>query len=255
MKQDPAVGLLVKVCDSPAMVHIARQCGMDFLFYDLEHGMISDQRLLDLILLGNAIGISSLVRVPQLARKDISRTLDEGAAGIMVPMIENPEQARQLADWALYPPLGHRSYSGGANTGYGPGGNHRINMDKANDSVLVLAQIETLEGVRNSEAILDVPGITGAVIGPCDLSISRNDPDDMFAEEEVEMIARVQKACHDRGKKFGLIGPYRLMAMLPEATDLAVAAFDTTLLRTGCLEAVKGFEAMNRTEKKGEAWT
>ncbi|WP_286639012.1 hypothetical protein [Faecalibaculum rodentium] len=49
MKQDPAVGLLVKVCDFPAMVHIASQCGMDFLFYDLEHGMISDQRLLDLI--------------------------------------------------------------------------------------------------------------------------------------------------------------------------------------------------------------
>ncbi|WP_297566980.1 HpcH/HpaI aldolase/citrate lyase family protein [uncultured Faecalibaculum sp.] len=250
MKQDPAVGLLVKVCDSPAMVHIAAQCGMDFLFYDLEHGMISDQRLLDLTLLGNALGIPSLVRVPQLARKDVSRTLDEGAAGVMVPMIETPQQARQLADWALYPPLGCRSYSGGANTGYGPGGNHRVNMDKANDSVLVLAQIETVKGVTNCEAILDVPGISGAVIGPCDLSISRNDPDDMMNPEEVAMISRVQKACHERGKLFGLIGPYKLMEQLPEITDLAVAAFDTTLLRNGCLEAVKEFREMNSGRRK-----
>lgn len=251
MKQEPAVGLLVKVCDFPAMVHIAAQCGMDFLFYDLEHGMISDQRLLDLTLLGNALGIPTLVRVPQLARKDVSRTLDEGVAGIMVPMVETADQARALTDWALYPPLGHRSYSGGASTGYGPGGNHRVNMDKANSSILVLAQIETVKGVENCEEILDVPGISGAVIGPCDLSISRQDPDDMFASEEVAMIARVQAACHARGKKFGLIGPYRLMELLPQATDLAVAAFDTNLLRNGVLQAVKEFEKMEDCRNTG----
>lgn len=233
MHKHDLTGLLVKVCDHPALVHIAAQTGMDFLFYDLEHGMISDQRLLDLILLGNALGIPSLVRVPQLSRKDVSRTLDEGAAGIMVPMIETAGQARQLVQWALYPPLGCRSYSGGANTGYGPSGSHQTHMEEANGSVLVLAQIETVTGVKNCEAILDVEGIAGAVIGPCDLAISRNDPDNMFDGEELEMIARVQRACHERNKKFGLIGPYKLMDLLPETTDLAVAAIDTNLLRSG----------------------
>lgn len=243
---NPACGLLVKVCDSAATVHIASQTGIDFLFYDLEHGMISDQRLLELILLGNALGIPSLVRVPQLARKDVSRTLDEGAAGIMVPMIESPDQARQLVQWAKYPPLGCRSYSGGANTGYGPGGSHALHMEQANRGTLVLAQIETLAGVDNCEAILDVPGISGAVIGPCDLSISRNDPDNMFADQEIAMITRVQAVCRQRGKFFGLIGPYRLMEALPWLADLAVAAIDTSLLRTGMDQAVRDFHEMER---------
>lgn len=231
------------------MVHIARQTGIGFLFYDLEHGMISDQRLLYLVLMGNALGIPSLARVPQLARKDVSRTLDEGLAGIMVPMIETPDQARQLVQWAYYPPLGNRSYSGGANTAYGPGGSHRKHMDEANESILVLAQIETLKGVENCEAILDVEGISGAVIGPCDLSISRNDPDNMFAPEEIEMMTRVQRACHDRHKCFGVIGPYRLMEQLPDPVDLVVAAIDTNILRAGMEQAVQAFREMEHDRK------
>lgn len=84
---------------------------MDFLFYDCEHGMIPYHRLEKLILMGNAEGIPSIVRVAQLARRDVSQALDCGADGVMVPMIETVEQAKQLVAWSKYPPLGIRSYS------------------------------------------------------------------------------------------------------------------------------------------------
>ena len=76
MKQQMLKGVLVKVMDHPSFSIIAKQCGMDFLFYDCEHGMIPYHRLEKLILMGNAEGIPSIVRVAQLARRDVSQALD-----------------------------------------------------------------------------------------------------------------------------------------------------------------------------------
>lgn len=250
--QRPVCGLLVKVSDSLSVPAIASSAGMDFLFYDLEHGVISEPRILDLAVAGNAMGIPSVARVPQLARKDVSRTLDSGVQGIMVPMMETREQAEQLASWALYPPKGNRSYSGGANTMYGPSGNHRSNMDAMNNAALVLAQIETLKGVENLDAILDVEGIDGAVVGPCDLGISMNNPDNMYDENEVALIQTIQNKARAHGKFFGLIGPYKLMEQLDYPTDICTAAFDTSLLRAGMEKGVQDFNDLQKHWSKGE---
>ena len=172
-------GLFVQVLDNAPCVLMARAAGFDFLFFDGEHGDIDYAGLSTLMLLGNSVGIPSLVRAPQLARADVSRILDLGATGVMVPMVETASQARQLVEWAKYPTLGRRSYSGGAHTGYGPSGNHQQNMERANASVLAIAQIETVEGVRNADEILSVEGLDAAIIGPCDLAISMGEPDNV----------------------------------------------------------------------------
>ncbi len=251
--QHPVCGLLVKVSDSLAHPVIASQIGLDFLFYDLEHGVINDERLLELCVMGNACGIPSVVRAPQLARKDVSRTLDSGASGIMVPMIETADQARQLVQWACYPPLGKRSYSGGANTMFAPGGHHRENMDAANESNLVLAQIETLEGAKNLEEILEVEGIDGVIVGPCDLGISMDNPDNMHDPRELALIDSIAAKAHKAGKLFGLIGPASVMQALSQPTDLVVCAIDTNLMRKGMQEAVGEFESLVSGFQKGDA--
>ena len=163
-------GLFVQVLDQAPVVLMAQAAGFDFLFFDGEHGDIDRSRLSSVMLLGNSLGIPSIVRAPQLARADVSRMLDLGASGVMVPMVETAAQARQLVQWAKYPPVGARSYSGGAHTGYGPSGHHAQNMSRANVSTLAIAQIETVEGVRNVRDILAVPGLDAAIVGPCDLA-------------------------------------------------------------------------------------
>lgn len=255
LKERPACGLLVKVSDSLAHVMIASQSPLDFLFYDLEHGVMNDARLLELYTMGNACGIPSVVRVPQLSRKDISRTLDSGACGIMVPMVESPEQAREMVRYGLYPPQGARSYSGGANTMFGPGGNHARHMAEANEHTLLLAQIETEEGVRRVREILDVDGIDGIVIGPCDLGISMNNPDNVYDDREVDQIRQAQKAARECGKLFGLIGPIRLMEQLDWPVDLVVEAIDTNLMRQSMQDAADRFHAYLRKsgQKEGSA--
>ena len=92
-------GVFVQTVDSPAMPLIAQQAGMDFIFYDCEHGSFTYDKLTNLILLGNGRGFPSIVRVAQLARADVSGILDCGASRVMVPMMETKEQADCLKEY------------------------------------------------------------------------------------------------------------------------------------------------------------
>lgn len=244
MKTRKIKGVLVKVSAHPAMVLMAQRCGMDFIFYDGEHGILSEERLHDVMVLGNTAGFPSIVRVPQLARRDVSRMLDYGAAGIMVPMIETREQAEKLVEWSKYPPIGRRSYSGGANTHYGSSGHHKENMEMMNRRTISIAQIETVKGVENAEEILSVEGIDAAVIGPCDLGISMGNPDNVMDPEELAMIGRVAKVCRKYGKAFGIIGGMELLKYFKEDITILISAVDTHFLEEGLKKANQEYEAM-----------
>lgn len=239
-------GMLIKVIDNPAIVVLAKDNGMDFVFYDNEHGIFSNQKLHDLMMFANASDFSSIVRVPQLARADISRTLDYGATGIMVPMIETKEEAELLVGWSKYPPLGRRSYSGGANTHYATGGNHAVNMQKQNERTLSIVQIETVKGVENIEEILSVEGIDAAIVGPVDLAISMNQPDDVMNPSELALIKKVAQACKQHQKAFGIIGGMALLEYFKEDIDILVSAIDTKILEQGIKQAVKGYQELNK---------
>lgn len=239
LRNRKACGILIKVLGHPATVLIAKDVGMDFLFYDCEHGSLSYERLHDLMVLGNQAGIPSLVRVPQLARGDVSRILDFGASGVMVPMIESAKDARKLVEWSKYPPIGRRSYSGGANTDYGPSGGHAANMERMNQKTMTIVQIETVEGVNRVDEILCVPGIDAAVIGPCDLGISMGNPDHVMDERELALIARVAEACRRHDKFFGIIGSMELMKYFKEELDIIITAVDTNLLRSAMAAGVE----------------
>lgn len=146
-------GLFTKMIPNPALNVMAKNAGFDFVFYDNEHGFIPIDKLHDLILFGNNIGLPSFVRVCELSRKEISQVLDCGSTGVMVPMIETKEQAEQLVQWSKYPPLGNRGYSGGANTNYGPSGSHGEYMHALNNKTVTIAQIETKLGIENADDI------------------------------------------------------------------------------------------------------
>lgn len=242
MIQRKIKGVLVKVVNHPAMVIMAQDCGMDFAFYDEEHGVISEEKTHDLMVFGNAAGFPSIVRVPQLARRDVSRMLDAGAAGIMVPMIETKEQAQQLANWSKYPPLGKRSYSSGANTHYKSSPKHGENMENMNRRTISIVQIESVKGVEYVDEILSVEGIDAAVIGPCDLGISMGNPDNVMNPEELKLIQKVADSCKRHKKAFGIIGDMNLYEHFKDDITILIAAIDTRIIKEGLTKAVKQYE-------------
>jgi len=144
-----------------------------------------------------------MVRVPWNEPGIIGKVLDGGSYGLICPMINTAEEARNLVSYSKYPPMGARSNGPIRMTAYGAASPYQTT---ANDEIIVLAMIETRTAVANLEAILDVPGLTGVYIGPSDLGFSHGLVPKLDREEP-EMLAiydRVIAECGKRGLYAGI---------------------------------------------------
>ena len=237
-------GTMGRVVRNPAIAYLVKNSGLDFIMYDGEHSCYTMETLHDLFMTGRALGISSLVRVPEGTKDWISRVLDQGADGLMVPMIETAEQARELARLSRYQPIGERGFgSCSGHCSYMPG-KTADQMKSANDSVLVIAQIETVKGVENADAIASVEGIDCILVGPADLSCSFGFPGDTMNPKEVEAIGKVVDACKKHNKIFALPGPLPMIERYKEDTRMIMLSTDTNLLLNGMKGILKDCESI-----------
>lgn len=234
---DKAVGTMVRTVGNPAIALIAAQAGLDFIMLDLEHGPLDTEDLENIFKVGRGLNLGCFVRVPELTKGYVSRCLDLGATGVMVPMLESREQAEKLVHYAKYPPLGGRGFGGmGAHTGYraiSPDETVGF-MDKANRETITIAQIETASAIENIDSIASVHGLDALLIGPNDLSISMGCPGDLLGEKLHEAISRVAEAAKGHGKIFGMHAPDPLLdRWLPHGLKLIMSSLDTNILFAG----------------------
>jgi 2-keto-3-deoxy-L-rhamnonate aldolase RhmA len=197
-------GTMIRQARDPGAPAIFAAAGYDFVFIDMEHGNYSMETVADLIRGAKSVGIAPIIRIPHLETHFISRVLDAGAEGIMVPMTSTKEQAEEIVHCSKYTPFGHRGF--GTQTGqtdYKPLKAVEF-MKEANEHTIIIAQIETQEAVENIDAILGVEGIDVGLIGPNDLSISLGIPDQMNSEILIKAIGRVVETGKKRKKATGI---------------------------------------------------
>ena len=197
-------GTMIRQARDPGAPAIFAAAGFDFVFIDMEHGNYSMETVADLIRGAKSAGIATIIRVPHLETHFISRVLDAGAEGIMVPMTSTRQQAEEIVRYSKYTPLGQRGFGNQTGqTDYKPLKTPDF-MKEANEHTLIVAQIETREAIENIEAILDVEGIDVGLIGPNDLSISMGIPDQMGSEIITKAIEKVVESAKKKGKASGI---------------------------------------------------
>jgi len=145
------------------------------------------------------------VRVPAIQYHLLSRPLDVGAMGLMMPMVESEEQARLIVRSAKYAPEGARGAAFTLAHDDYAGGDIVAKMRQANDEVLLLAQIETVSGVEHADQIAAVDGIDVLWIGHFDLSTSLGVPGQFTHPDYLRAVDRVLAACHRHGKTPGIM--------------------------------------------------
>jgi 2-dehydro-3-deoxyglucarate aldolase/4-hydroxy-2-oxoheptanedioate aldolase len=138
--------------------------------------------------------------VPATEYHFIARVLDMGAVGVMVPMVESAEQARRIVQSAKYPPVGRRGAAFGVSHDDYSGGDIVQKIKSANQETLLIAQIETAEGVRNANEIAAVSGIDVLWIGHFDLTNSLGIPGQFTHPHFLASVAQVVAACKQHGK-------------------------------------------------------
>jgi 4-hydroxy-2-oxoheptanedioate aldolase len=163
----PTVGSWLGLC-SPVAAENMAQVGWDWLVVDAEHSPVGFETMVNCfraIQLGGAV---PMARVPWSDTVWIQRTLDAGALGLVVPMVNSAEDARAVVANMKYALRGQRSYGGSRVANY-VGGDYRT---WAGDNIAVIVMIETIEAVERAEEILGVEGVDGCFIGPADLALS-----------------------------------------------------------------------------------
>ncbi len=153
---------------------ILKNNDLDFLMIDNEHGAFDYVFLSSIITVSRLIDLSVIIRLPDNNRKDITKLVDMGAEGFLLPMTNTPEDIKKVVDFVKYAPIGKRGISTNrAHTYYNPPSLNEY-MERANQKVKIYAQIETRTGVENIDEILSVAGVDGVFIGPNDLSCDLN---------------------------------------------------------------------------------
>lgn len=167
----PALGTWVKI---PAMeiMELVALAGFDFAVIDLEHSPINLESAYQLIGTALYTGVSPLVRVPTLDPGVVQRVLDAGAEGIMLPHVDTAEQARAAVSTMRFPPLGARGVGSTGRAGAWGGRTREEYLRYGQHEVVLIAQIESALGVRNSGAIASTEGVDALFVGAADLSVS-----------------------------------------------------------------------------------
>lgn len=236
-------GTMLRVVRNPAVCILAKNSGLDFILFDCEYSNYSIESLHDLCLMCNAIGLPAFFRASMLSKDAISRSLDCGATGVMVPMVETQAMAEEIVRWAKYPPVGERGFAaGGAATGYSRGLTHTQAMQQCNESLISIAQIETKSAVQNAEAIAQTEGIDVLLIGPNDLSISLGVPGDTMCSIMTDAIDHVAEVCKRTGKYFGIYAGPALLEKYADRLDFVMMQNDIDILSAGFANIASTFK-------------
>ncbi|HDR15020.1 MAG TPA: 2,4-dihydroxyhept-2-ene-1,7-dioic acid aldolase [Desulfobacteraceae bacterium] len=202
---------------SPITVEMAARADFDWILIDQEHGPGDNMTLLHQIQAAEAGSAPIIVRIAWNEMPRFKRVLDLGAAGVMVPYVQTPQEAADVVSFMRYPPEGVR---GVASTPRAAGFGHDFSeyFDAANRSLLTVVQIETARAVKNLEAIASVPGVDVLFVGPLDLSISLQKPGRFKDPDFIEVLKHISSVVKSTGKAAGMFLPG--LPELPLAVEL-----------------------------------
>lgn len=205
VKGEVQIGIWVTVLRTPQIAQMVATAGFDFMYIDMEHSILSIETVGDLCHAALASGLVPIVRPPAKEPHLLSRPLDGGAMGLLIPHMDTREEAEAVIKAIRFPPLGERGMCVvGVHTGFGEAKTDEY-IKSTYDGTLLLVQIESQRSIGNLDKILSVDGVDGAVIGRLDLSTDLGFPGQINHPEVVRRVEMMIAACHKHGKIPGLL--------------------------------------------------
>lgn len=197
-------GPIVEEIRTVGGVKMLALAGHDFLWWDMEHNFYDWDNLLNLVQLTHLYGMTPLVRVTDLSYAAVARALDTGAQGIVIPRVDNAEQAEQAVSYAKYPPRGRRGAGGMARNFY-ESKSPLQSVQDGNAESMVILQIEHPDAIGELDAICSVDGVDVICVGPQDLSVNMGIHGQFDSPVFLETIGKINQICAKYGKPVGMV--------------------------------------------------
>jgi 4-hydroxy-2-oxoheptanedioate aldolase len=246
----PSVGTWLSLGSITASRFLAR-AGFAWLTVDIEHSLVDWETATHMFASIADAGCIALARVPSNRHENIKRVLDNGAHGIVVPMVNSREEAETAVAACLYPPAGNRSVGGGA---------HALNFGatpaeyfaRANDEVLIVLQCEHIRAVEEAEAIFSVPGIDAIFVGPNDLAASMRSKDGRppSAEATAQAMKHILATCRKHGVAPGLhcMSAAEACHRIEEGWQFVAIGSELRLMLDGASTVLEGLGGRHKSE-------
>ncbi len=225
----------------PASAEIMARAGFDWVCVDLEHTATDINTAENLFRAIQQGGSTPLARLTNNDPNLIKRVMDSGAGGIIVPMIETPEQAQAAVDAVYYPPRGKRGVGLARAQLYGAGFQEYRNWLE-NEAVCIM-QIEHINAVDNLEDILSINGVDGYFLGPYDLSASMGLAGQLDHPDVLDAISRTREIAKKLNKPGGIhiVEPdhNKLQGAIDQGFTFIAYSIDTRIIDTACRAGIK----------------
>ena len=244
----PALGAWL-VIPSAFSAEIIAHGEFDWVCVDMQHGVIDYAQMVTMLQAVAATDVTPLVRVPWNEPGIIGKTLDAGARGVIIPMVNSRVEAERAVQACRYAPMGTRSY-GPVRANYYAGFDYFAN---ANEDVLCIVMVETRDAVAQVEDIVSVPGIDAVYVGPADLSVTLGLPPapDQDAASFSDAITRILDACRTQGVVPGIAGNQQTAPKrIEQGFRLVEVAADAALLARGAGLALRAVAPDRATDTK-----
>lgn len=225
----------------PISVEVMALAGFEWLVIDMEHTSIDINTAQNLITVIQANGIKALVRVSKNEEVIIKKVLDIGADGIIIPMVNSKEDAVKAVEFAKYPPNGKRGVGLYRASKYG------VKFEEykkwVEEELVIIAQIEHIDGVNNIEEIFQVEGIDGTIIGPYDLSGSMGYPGEFERDDVKKAVQKVLDKCKEYNIPSGFhvvdTNPEKLKQKIKEGCTFLAYGIDYFFMRDLAINGMK----------------
>ena len=243
---EPSIGTWLSLPSPEAAEYVSR-LGFDWLVVDSEHNPIDIRTLAQMFAAMAASSIAPMVRIPWNNPENFKRVLDAGAWGVVVPMVNSRAEAEAAVSAAKYPPRGTRSLGGGMRA-IRWGSTADEYSRHADDEILVVLQIEHIDGVNVADEILSVPGVDACFIGPNDLAasmgISLGIPLESDHPELVAAVEEIRAACLRNGVAPGIhcSGPAGINQRIAEGFQFLAMASELKFLLSGLQDGLRAVE-------------
>ncbi len=227
---DTLYGIFHGLADS-YVAEICAEAGFDWIVIDSEHSPFDVRTVLHHVQCMAPFDAEPIVRVPDGDPARIKKLLDAGVQSLIVPLVETGKEAARHVAATRYPPEGVRgvalTLSRASRWGRVEGYVH-----KANEEICLLVQVETVTGLDNLDAIVDVDGVDGVFIGPADLSASMGYLGQPYHPEVIEAIAKALGYIRGEGKIAGVLStsPDRVSHYVEAGANMVGVGLDAALL-------------------------
>ncbi|MBC5781557.1 2,4-dihydroxyhept-2-ene-1,7-dioic acid aldolase [Ramlibacter sp. USB13] len=222
---------------------VMAQQGWDSLTIDLQHGVVDYHALVPMLQAISTTDTVPVVRVPWLEPGILMKVLDAGAYAVICPMVNTREDTQKLVAWTHYAPRGTRSFGPVRALMYG-GADY---PEKANDTIVTFAMIETAAALDNLDAICSVEGLDAVYIGPSDLSLALGCKP---AFDDVDpKVAQAIDHILDRAKAHGLVAgihngaPAAALARIAKGFQFVTVSSDARLMAAGAQQVMGAMRA------------